>query len=54
VGSNRRLEYLALSGNTIKKKAGAALAASLETNKSLMSLGLRNCQLAKVNFFISI
>jgi len=52
VGSNRKIEYLALSGNVIKKKAGAALASGLESNRVLTTLCIRNCQLAKPTLLV--
>jgi Leucine-rich repeat (LRR) protein len=48
LGLNKKLEELKMSGNVIKSKAGRALAASLDVNKTLTVLELRSCQIKKV------
>lgn len=48
IGDNKRLDELTLSGNTIKKKTGQSLCESMEVNRALTNLALRDCSLTKV------
>jgi len=45
--TNKKLQELYLSGNTVKKKTGEILCQSLEQNTTLTTLALRNCFLPK-------